>query len=980
MTSKTFYGRFHRDAISADLALRAFGPRMRHLVPDAGSLAIKLPDARTCRTGGQQFLLVNAGSYELDITDDGDNVLAALPAGQSFPVYLVENSTANGSWIIVDGVTYSRIATVTVSDPTGNICVFSGTLEAETDFSGDISSLGDVEFSGTLQSTTAFSGAFGEGDVEFGGSLSIPVEFTGNFAVYPVSNIVSSTAGGGGDGTIGTPWTLAEAGAALSPGDVCHLRGGEYPETSACRLDTVNATVVSGTAGNAITYRAYPGETPIINGLFRLGGTNYLTFEDLTFHTSNDAWIYYPYNAAGHTNQTFTRCSFSSTPGVTWGSGILVYGGENFRFDDCTFGYYWNYDTVHMYDTDGVIFDSCDFIDAFAPRAVLNLNDASNVIIRDSIFRNWWAGAINIRTDTTGTTVLIENCVLVDTDWTTGHGVPSPLPTGWSYGTQEVCRTSILRTIVRNCIFVGSGGGNSNRSEGYDYAGALAINLYGDFNDAHTLRVYNNVFHSNRLNAISFIKNDSAGSTNTQDNRFYNNSLSGSSVYELLVTHSDFQWESWLFDTNRVYNAVTNKKLFIAGAPQEAMTVAEAEAQHSNVFKNSITSAPQFVMETLFATVQDDAEAIRTYDIDDWFSAFSEDSSSPGFQSGRQLAKVTANATSDTITVDDAYVFWATHDLLAGDSILIGANSAVTVLEILSATSILVSASITVAIDDAIYLERTGLTPNIGLMQIGTASSETKTFSGTASIATVFAGNITMDTLLFSGTLTSTTSFTGDFIKPTDDLFQITHEGGTSAEYDTFVDDAGDLSVSAAAALDSTNYGLSVYIDGVGSIYGAKSFTWDPASDVLRWRFYLDPNSLTMANYDSFNIQETWTPTGYITNYVALTKISGTYKIRLYTRDDGGTWYNTAWYNLSDAEQSIECEMQRASSAVASDGHLKLWIDDVLQETVSSLDVYDQTRASQFVVGAVRNIDVGTLGAFYIDEIIVRETSTPIGV
>jgi hypothetical protein len=46
---------------------------------------------------------------------------------------------------------------------------------------------------------------------------------------------------------------------------------------------------------------------------------------------------------------------------------------------------------------------------------------------------------------------------------------------------------------------------------------------------------------------------------------------------------------------------------------------------------------------------------------------------------------------------------------------------------------------------------------------------------------------------------------------------------------------------------------------------------------------------------------------------------------------------------------------------------------------VSSLDIYDISRPAKLRVGAVRNVNAGLSGTFYLDEFIVKNSSTEIG-
>jgi hypothetical protein len=70
---------------------------------------------------------------------------------------------------------------------------------------------------------------------------------------------VSPTGNDAGAGSMQFPWkTVSKCAATLRPGDTCQVRGGTYNEAVIIRTH--------GTAAAPITFKAYPGELPIIDG------------------------------------------------------------------------------------------------------------------------------------------------------------------------------------------------------------------------------------------------------------------------------------------------------------------------------------------------------------------------------------------------------------------------------------------------------------------------------------------------------------------------------------------------------------------------------------------------------------------------------------------------------------------------------------------------------------------------------------------
>lgn len=116
-----------------------------------------------------------------------------------------------------------------------------------------------------------------------------------------------------GSGTIDDPWTCIEwAMRQLSAGDTLLLRGGTYTQ----RIGTPKV-YAKGTPSDRITVRNYPGEQPVIRGLFSLfkGGLHYWTFSGLEV-----TWD----PATGQPNETL----FRMVDGIGWELRDMVIHGN----------------------------------------------------------------------------------------------------------------------------------------------------------------------------------------------------------------------------------------------------------------------------------------------------------------------------------------------------------------------------------------------------------------------------------------------------------------------------------------------------------------------------------------------------------------------------------------------------------------------------------------------------------------------------
>lgn len=208
------------------------------------------------------------------------------------------------------------------------------------------------------------------------------------------------------------------------------------------------------------------------------------------------------------------------------------------------------------------------------------------------------------------------------------------------------------------------------------------------------------------------------------------------------------------------------------------------------------------------------------------------------------------------------------------------------------------------------------------------------------------------------------------------ELFNIRHETDLS-EYTSTVTDSGDLSQSGAAALAGTSGGMSALIDGTGAIYGERTFS-QVTSGTYRFRFYIDPNNLTMAGADTFQVCRILDSSSGRCQ-VWLRYDGSNYEIRARVQEDDTTWTATNNYDISNAEHYVEVRVVYAASGVASDGTLDLWIDGVLQQQKTGLDIYDTTQPDNGRLGAVSDLNVGTSGTLYLDEFVFRDDGTLIG-
>lgn len=138
-----------------------------------------------------------------------------------------------------------------------------------------------------------------------------------------------ATTGGTGAGTIGDPWSLAHAlsgaGGTVQPGDTIWLRGGLYQQAGAF------TQTVSGTAGNDVTFRNYPGE------FVRIESTNTGDIESLRVDASHYHWR----ATLGQAEGIFITRGWAENPRISargsplWIRGVPSDGGKFSHLVSC---------------------------------------------------------------------------------------------------------------------------------------------------------------------------------------------------------------------------------------------------------------------------------------------------------------------------------------------------------------------------------------------------------------------------------------------------------------------------------------------------------------------------------------------------------------------------------------------------------------------------------------------------------------------
>ena len=156
---------------------------------------------------------------------------------------------------------------------------------------------------------------------------------------------------------------------------------------------------------------------------------------------------------------------------------------------------------------------------------------------------------------------------------------------------------------------------------------------------------------------------------------------------------------------------------------------------------------------------------------------------------------------------------------------------------------------------------------------------------------------------------------------------------------------------------------MRVLINDNGALYVRDDA---PAAESrYRARFYVDPNSISMASGNAPYLFYGYS-NGTVILRVQLRSNAGVYQLRASVRSDANVWSNSNYVTISDAPHSVEIDWRAASAAGANNGALTLWIDGAQQQTLGGID-NDTLRMDFVTLGAVGGIPTGTRGALYLD-------------
>ncbi len=244
------------------------------------------------------------------------------------------------------------------------------------------------------------------------------------------------------------------------------------------------------------------------------------------------------------------------------------------------------------------------------------------------------------------------------------------------------------------------------------------------------------------------------------------------------------------------------------------------------------------------------------------------------------------------------------------------------------------------------------------------------------SLPKVTATTIPVNISLSTATLTAS----GQSISvstPGGEVFRIDLEEGNTSDFTSLTDTGSDITVTGGAAMVGT-YGMQIAMDGtITDIFGHKSLSL--GTNELRFRFYFDINDLSMADGDKFHLLDISTDSSGRFGYVNFRyTTAGGFEVSVVAWTDADAGIGNVWFAIT-GEHYIEVYFKRETADTQADGVMTWWVDGSQKGTDTDVDNYNiWSTVDEFTLGG-NDIDAGTSGNPYYDDLIVRDDNTEIG-
>ena len=519
---------------------------------------------------------------------------------------------------------------------------------------------------------------------------------------------VATTGDDANPGTLNQPWQHINYAAnnVVGPGDTVYIRAGQYPETITQGR--------SGSAGNLLVYRNYPGETPTIMGMVSAGTIrwliqdhSYLSIQGITWDSFSGSAVVVKTASANMTEIEVVGCMFSNKTGIE--NALYVQGdpthtitnvtiqGNTFQNiftgdDNSPNGFNETFDidnNVHSVKILGNTFThlSSIGIDLISPYRNTWGPPASHILVKgntlsDVGYSTHYAAGIYL--DNAGSSIVIEENVIRDSSEGIAIGAE---PWYGPYVNEYIIvrRNIAYNNRVQNFGFGPGGGG--------DDCLATVPAVVNDSVMVHNVGFYDRPFGS-RVNMAP-----GCGSRLRWKNNIYADLSTEEAYYPYLIrpTNIDSQAATWQLDYNLFHQIGTPWFGWVGGWYNSLSAFQAGSGQDLRSF----SADPRFVN----AAARD----------------FHLQATSPAIDAGGPLTATTSAGSGTVVPVADIRYFSDGLGVQAGDVIRVGTSPAVNVTQVtLTNSSLTVDHTISWGANAPVSYDYVGSAPDIGAYEYRT--------------------------------------------------------------------------------------------------------------------------------------------------------------------------------------------------------------------------------------------------------------------
>lgn len=210
-------------------------------------------------------------------------------------------------------------------------------------------------------------------------------------------------------------------------------------------------------------------------------------------------------------------------------------------------------------------------------------------------------------------------------------------------------------------------------------------------------------------------------------------------------------------------------------------------------------------------------------------------------------------------------------------------------------------------------------------------------------------------------------------------LLEINHEIGNLSEWDTVAGSGTAISQDASMFLPRSSFGVAFDISANGNTV-LSNFIHN--TNVLRVRFYFNPNDIVLASGDEFDLVNINYSGGIIAG-LEFDRVGGfrRYKTIIINDADSRTLAIGTDQGATPPLVLAEILIKRATNGTgANDGSIEFFIDRAISGGAqTSIDLFDHWPATSITFGSIVGVDAGTSGTIYLDNIFVSDGEEEIG-